>query len=1190
MKQYLSLFLAVFTFFAMLSPSHGQSSDMLVTAGTTVSSPVDGVRWAYIFWQASTPEILSDYHVAIYAKDGGGESLTPFVRRALFMPVDDTRTLNARIRRAIHVGDDLDLLESRLGEVFAPLTLPEPAEDRVDLALAQKIGSILLAARDDPSLWPMLSTMGRVHPAIGLAQGTAFTEPISGVRTYEVRLYSTAGAALGVVGRVTLDGAAPVALLPAPAAPVNILPDTTGMNAHARRFRLQTMDLVARLRWGAPPELARLSALRHGYRLYRVERGIAESHDWHLAPPPPGSLAAAEDGATVVRVTEAPILPDVDYTPAEAANMADGDFFYVDDLRMEMGEAFVHGSQYYYFVAALDILGREGEYSEGTLVTMLNRLPPEAPVNVKVEEEFQWDQSLGADERLLRIRWEPDPPVVIPGLEESTRVRGPSVYHVFRWQNAEEFVRYPSTLQVSFTNDAGRMFGRITPEEGLSFEEGEPLHFLDNTPDRPNTDDARQVFWYTVMRVELGPDGEPLNLSAHSAPASGVIRAFLALEAPAARVFYDNAIPVVVTNTVPAMTMDDGDDAQGLITLSVSLTNSAPHGLEWIELALGDDDEGTLYEAPTGNATWTLQISLSPFEYMDLTNSLQAVSMTMIGMGDVRSETAFYPGDELPNVLAEYIKYGSGADIDVSLGFASSMDVTRVSTDDVDTILVGIPYPNGYPNADGSPNPIFPRGEADYPVGTVEYRVYRSIDGGDLVLVEAGLIEDLEPPEDPIVAPAASGGDDLVQVQNDVVRITMPFGGVESVIPPVPEGGNVCYFVQGIDIDGNASPVTQTCLDVPPDTTLVGERSRFIPTMHEPVFLGGGIPDSPGPARVQIRWNLSAQNIERFDLLIAPHGNPLPEAYDVPGLGVKVGERRMRDSDGQRRIFGRYSIRPERARQYDNGSIVPGLYGIELPVAQGRTYSVRVTAVVRNSGTSFTGEFITFYWNRARGAQSPPSPEDPVLPWLAQPMPAISDFHLPVRASFLENVNGFTGVGVRIGAIDFKGDTDFIQGPYFGTFDLGGRPTSWIRGRWSPKSLLYTYAHRRGPHQSPVREVIFPFVLYRYRVPAGGEDDMDLLRQANVIQVSPLREDVIVQYSADEFDDITIIRDPFIVARPLSGTEMELYVTDTQPVIRGESYRYVLVRFDELGEIAGLYRVPAENAFGETSSTLQIPE
>src|SRR5690606_32805502 len=115
------------------------------------------------------------------------------------------------------------------------------------------------------------------HPALNMALGQAVALPIppAGDMTFEIREHDSArNADLGVVGRVTVNHAAPV-LLPPPtavaAAPMN---PQTGFS-----------NLNIKLRWDTPDALRRVQLLTQGFNLYRVDKTFAEGDGWPGSPP-----------------------------------------------------------------------------------------------------------------------------------------------------------------------------------------------------------------------------------------------------------------------------------------------------------------------------------------------------------------------------------------------------------------------------------------------------------------------------------------------------------------------------------------------------------------------------------------------------------------------------------------------------------------------------------------------------------------------------------------------------------------------------------------------------------------------------------------------------------------------------------------------------------------------------------------
>jgi len=130
-------------------------------------------------------------------------------------------------------------------------------------------------------------------------------------------------------------------------------------------------------------------------------------------------------------------------------------------------------------------------------------------------------------------------------------------------------------------------------------------------------------------------------------------------------------------------------------------------------------------------------------------------------------------------------------------------------------------------------------------------------------------------------------------------------------------------------------------------------------------------------------------------------------------------------------------------------------------------------------------------------------------------------------------------VGIRIGEIPVNAMSDITKdGVYLTSF-------------FDPMGFLYT-------NELTQTESVMPCVLYRYQV----TNDLYQTVGGDVVQVSPLMEEI--AYGPNGPGN-TILYDPFIGAVRLksSNDPWGLYLLDTQPVVRGATYQYLLMRFDE---------------------------
>src|SRR5262249_43774964 len=159
------------------------------------------------------------------------------------------------------------------------------------------------------------------------------------------------------VGRVTVEAGSPT-ILPPPGPPV-LVPELSAMG-----------DLNVKFRWGTPDNLRRLGLMQFGYSLYRVTKAYANSQGWSVATPPPLVTLpnlVTNNPAVARRVNRSPITPGKIFTLAEALDFSgpytNTMFIMDDDGRGKsnyVNYGFTNGAQYFYYVSARDVLGRDG--------------------------------------------------------------------------------------------------------------------------------------------------------------------------------------------------------------------------------------------------------------------------------------------------------------------------------------------------------------------------------------------------------------------------------------------------------------------------------------------------------------------------------------------------------------------------------------------------------------------------------------------------------------------------------------------------------------------------------------------------------------------------------------------------------------------------------------------------------------
>ncbi|HMJ91426.1 MAG TPA: hypothetical protein VK530_16510, partial [Candidatus Acidoferrum sp.] len=420
----------------------------------------------------------------------------PYQRVAITAVQTDTHVIQPLVQRAASIGEDLGKLEIDIDALFGKI-IPS------GLDRAGKISAVIRGALADPNHYGKVILLARTHPSMAMSLGVALAEPIGGgLTTFEIRqIDANTKNDIAVIGRVTVDAAAPT-VLPPPGPPVQV------PKAAARG------DLNIQLRWATPDNLRRLSLLQHGFNVYRVRQDYAEhsSRKWQINPPTGIEINAALSSTTAVRrVNSLPLLAQKLFTIPEAANVApptgDSNTVFITDVddRGKPGYVptdFVDGAKFYYFVAARDLLGRDGTMSAGTLVLLCDQLPPHALTKVEVLNDYVYTPA-GAKHH-LRINWmQPD-----NGTNTEEQIKR---YWVYRWTNITE-------LHTNSLNPLSNL---------VSIVNHDPLKtkntYLDNGPGSPNTNNSlSRTYWYTIRAEDSGSCGG--NLSPHSAPIPGVLR------------------------------------------------------------------------------------------------------------------------------------------------------------------------------------------------------------------------------------------------------------------------------------------------------------------------------------------------------------------------------------------------------------------------------------------------------------------------------------------------------------------------------------------------------------------------------------------------------------------------------------------------------------------------------------------
>jgi len=501
------------------------------------------------------------------------------------------------------------------------------------------------------------------------------------------------------------------------------------------------------------------------------------------------------------------------------------------------------------------------------------------------------------------------------------------------------------------------------------------------------------------------------------------------------------------------------------------------------------------------------------------------------------------------------------------------------------------PVPSGYtarvvlesllPGADACPQVLSdPSGSGDLrPVvlrfrltlGTHQYRIWRSVDSGTLELV--GQAPAQFQPTDP----------DREIVYRDIA------------LPP--DAAEVAYFAQLSGRDGQDGPMI-----------LIG---KVIPSRPLPAPLLAtpkSVVTANGSPAMRLTWSCPPRGVARFEIVMKAESLPVNPAVRpswVNGVGLYNVASLAGNAAPAHSTFQHVNLAAallvDEVQIDDRERALTGFVGSELvedPPDSGRfTFELRAERGVRYTGITVRAlGFPAGSYGPPGNAQSfvwtPPLHEEQVA-WPARPLPPSNRFHPDVRARLLgyrisprllvpvpvpgQSADEFALVrraGVLIGRTGLRGSTSFQvigDGSDRGLLRLlgltGRTPTSGI----DPNTMTLRRPDRPA-------DDLLPVALYR-QVVATGE----------IQQVTPLLERIAWNAVTvpGAFLPDGILRDPYIaVANAMSGDsgQLEFYLLDTQPAVAGETYRYLLVRFDAVtGEMTET--IPA----GELTFPEEVP-
>ncbi|MDB6122246.1 MAG: hypothetical protein JWQ71_1239 [Pedosphaera sp.] len=1158
---------------AFVTQAQTPLSNLVFSVGTTIKDSANK-DWSYVVLGSPSPQLLAGKRMAVYGKPGFSTNAGSFTLRGNMAQAADAATINNLLNQSLSLGENFASLTTTLN------TLLHKTPGVTNLSLPQKVLAAFQAGNSDPSMVQKLSLMTRLYPGLTLCLGQGFAEQISTTTTYEIRELNPASGTVGdVVGRVTIVPGAPI-ILPAPGAPFQLVTNAP------------TDHLKIRLRWGTPDSLRRLSLLSFGYNVWRIPRAAAEAAGYPVTPP---TIAQLHGDPNFLRANSSPAMVNHDYSTGSGSGAADDPAdrvtsFFTDTGRPSGVLAFADGAEFYYFVTARDILGRDGFVSSGGLARACRRLPPQAPSKLKVENNTQILPLGGGavtNQQRLLISWQ----------QNNDTNDLVSEYWIYRWPNPT----------MALTNESAPFSNRVGVVTHIA--NTNVNSYLDNGTNAPTVAGV-STYWYTVRAVSQAAC-TPL-FSPNSGPASGVLRQRDGPVATTGDVVGSCGTPVIAFKQFNLLTNPNGPDVAN-INMRITVQRRDP-GIAWVQISVTNylnqpinypaQTFGPLYFSPDGDtvqADYTLPTGGTNFQvdatcvagtYYGTTSTPAgchfgtAIStnqireaffvagqlvetaldvndplLTALNNGQTSCQNAYNVVGDASGTVGMQFDYASGTPLLIQVysnGTWSSLGVFSPDTNNIywvsypPCVLKPLPPFQGcYVNlpstgncdqhiaqaANGGPtSPI--RIRFKLAPRTREYRIYRSIDDGPLSLIAQGAA---------VFDPA--------NPNKQVVR-------TDDGMPP--SAAQLCYFVQVLDEHGNGSPLSPIgCKQVKP-----AKLPR--PTMAEPQAIG-----TVANPQVSLNWFCPTSGVARFQVKVVRD--------DQPGSGKSSGFASSNLTAHAN--FKPTSLFPgllnnSKYLRFDEAFLTPRTgagfgpgpqFTIPVNVLASVPYTISVAAVDAQGNVGDSSPAWKFTWQ--------PPIVLPSVPWPARPVPAVKVFDdnlspsIPayfrprVAAVLLKDgnfqIDPLYPVGIRIGNCDTVNNlfsnvrsTNFISYNF-----VAGDPKN------DPHELIFK---RQSADPSHRGESLLPIVVYRQQVTNSVFPRVS----SNLTQVTPLLERIpYINQFIPRQGTVIIIPDRLLATTfeldPISNANgYFLYLRDQQPVIRGARYQYFVVRFNQKHEVA----------------------
>lgn len=1136
---------------AGIAPVKAQQSPLLIRSAATTTLDSAGRPWAYVVLNENTPGLLNGRTLAVYQKNGLPDSAATFTYRGLIAPTNDPTACGVMLQRAQSIGDNPTALDVQLTALHRLLindidSSHPPTIDPPPLALNRRLSAVLSRAAGDARLTQMLGLMGLVHPAVRLARGTAWAGPlqvpVGSDVTLEIRERDASGADSAVIARVSLRAGQPD-LLPAPG-PLAIVPDTTAGG-----------DLTIKLRWATPNPLRAAGTQHNGDLVWRISRSYAEANGFQITPPAGATLdaLALSQPADVKRVG-GPIFASKLFSAVDVADFTnDPATVYLsdnNDRNATGGMPMAEGAQAYYFVAGADALGRPGVVSPGVLAIFCTRVPPHVPTRLAVKSV----SSQGAPQ-YLDVSWLTNLPGDGTGTTRYEIYRGSDLAFLAAAQRGDLNLDAAPPI-IAGNPDAIKRIAVVT-DPGAN--PAQTLHL----PDDGGGPNNFSPWWFAIRAVHAGPPGCGDLASVLGPPAFGALRSRTALPPPAVNppaplveclrvaCMRDRA-PATTVSTDPLdpsvlhFTMQCSRRNHGIAAAHLRVLDGATVVVPETVLVFPEIEEGASQDADVVEFSWTypltsqshlltVQCRAESVGALDVTGggALSAwVTSSAAGVGPAGNQFVLH--HFLAGVISETERQQ----------FVGDALWSTLGPPGPEECMSGSDVHFAYSSETGrifAPHVCLPLSP-----GAAQYRIYRRVDDGPLTLIEQG------------------------------ERYYTPGGSVcvDDPAPPT-SNGRVVYFGQMLDVHGHAGAMLRlgslrfTGYKPPTPVLFSPKPADITGTLAAPT--------------VTLRWTCPPEHVGRFEVYFST-SNPSSGMGSIPGSGISAQASLLLRKPA---IFPTVHKVTDKVSRFDrlliriDDSFLTGpvggvlgagpVFSVTMSVNPNLRYKVWLRALGTGGEVGDASSKIEFSWLAPAGPL-------PSVAWPARPLPPVASFNPAITAvdllSLVTNWNNqaasfdpyLTPAAIRVGSITANESSQefnvFSSLHTFGTIGavLGLTPgRSTIYGRADPNTQIFRHA------TDPTRSLL-PFVLYRQQVanqtfPAVSGD---------VIQVSPLiskvawRSVFLVNYPGVE------LVDPFFRwgrRDPDPNTHItDLYLVDTQPVVTGASYRYWLMRFNNLGE------------------------